>query len=262
MELTLKQIQDYIECPVIYHLKYKAKAKIDQSIKAQFGEQMHKAIASFYYNIMNGQIVTPEYMKNKWNQLWAKDLTIQEIIGRDQKDRHRQLQLIGLKMLVNFLETVSSNPGIPICVDEEFRLPVGKHILKGNWELIRETKGKKKKTIVEIVDFKTHHDNSPSWYMAHMDISITAQVYAFRQLFDAKEDRVIYHFLKNSGEYYATRENVDFIKFSKIINNVATCLENDIIYPRVTESCKSCIYQQACYNWERKQQRRENNVEL
>lgn len=249
MHVTLEQVLDYIECPVIYHLKHRCGIKFRPSVEHDFDETIHKAIASFYTNLMSGKIMTAEQMKNKWDALWAKDLTKQQIIGASTNDPKRILHVKGVEMLVHFHQRAlkGDGPGIPICINEDFSVEIGRHLLTSKWELIREGR-KKGKPIVEVVDFKTL-EKKPSWYMAKQDLSLSAQSLGFRKLFQAKEDRIVFHYIKHGKEYYTSRDSNDIRKFMKIIHQVATSMEKNIIYPRQSIKCKKCRYNAHCWKW-------------
>ncbi len=240
MILSLDDVLVYTECPRKYYLR-SIGIPSQLSAKADFSIKIHKVIYSFYRNMFDGNLPGAEQLKNEWGTLWSKNLSLQDIMFR-KRDEHSDLEMKGLSMLISFHRHAKFNPCVPITVEQNYKVDIGKHQLTGTIELVREVKVDNT-DIIEIVDFKMGEYMPDKFYTDH-DIYLTAQSYAFRKLFEAVENRIVYYFLKNGKVYYTSRD--EFSTFEYTINSIADSIENRVFYPKYSYACKSCPYQHEC----------------
>lgn len=203
---------------------------------------------------MGGRLPTAKQMKDKWANLWSD-----QIENKDEfllKERRRKatkltpvqskLNINGFEMVHNFYHINKDTPGTPIAVDHEYRVPIAGVNIKGKFELIRETIDKSLSTrFIEIVDYKTGSDAVDPFLVTH-DINISIASYAFRNLFQAKEDRLTYHYLKTGKEIYTSRDEKEFDRVKKIVEGVAEGITKGHLYPRHTFMCKTCPVKDVC----------------
>lgn len=247
MELTLDQIHTYLACPLKYQLKYQVGIDGENSESIKYREAVHKTISYFYFSIMGGRIPTAKQMKDKWASLWSEQIENKGdfLLKPKMTQSQSKLNIQGFETIHNFYNLNKDEPGIPIAVDHEFRVPIAGVTITGKFELIRETIDKSRSTrFIEIVDYKT--GNEVDSFLVGHDINISVASYAFRNLFQAKEDRLTYHYLKTGKEIYTSRDDKEFDRLKKVIQGVAEGITKGHLYPRHTFMCKSCPVKDAC----------------
>ncbi len=249
MELTTQQVLTYIDCPIKYALTYNARIKPDtESLHELWSKAMHTAAYYFWYRLMDAKRVTEQEMLDKWESLWYKALGItREDIIFSRRDERVDLGLKGTSILQGFMRNISATPSVPICIAKEFSVPIGDHVISGNFEVVRETKEPGKR-LIEIIDYKTGQ-TIPDQTMVDMDLALSIQSYAFRHMFQAKEQRLTYYYMRHNRSINTVRESLHYRRMIETIKAVADSIQSNIYYPRQTFMCKSCTYKQYCDVW-------------
>lgn len=257
MELNLDQIYAYLHCPLQYQFKYENKIQTVESDTTKFKKAVHKTIAYLYFSIMGGWMPTSKQMKDKWATIWkeSKDehTDLSELLLKERTynikrkpntiDKHITQ---GFELIHNFYYYNKDNHGTPIAVDHEFRVPVSGITMVGNFELIRETLDKSSPNrFIEIVDFKTGNE-ATDMFLVNNDFGLTASSYAFRNLFQSKEDRLTYNYLKTGKEIYTGRVEKHYDRMKATVDGVAEGIANKRFYPRQTFMCKTCPFKETC----------------
>lgn len=257
MELSLQQIYDYLSCPLKYRFRYVNNLEVEEAKYVLFKKYIHKMVYFFYYAVMGGWIPTAKQMKDKWAALWKElqeqpDVT--EFLLKERKPKVAQFKtkesdryhLIGFEMVHHFYRQYKDNPGIPIAVDHEFRVPISGIKVIGKFELIRETiDNQTSNRFIEIVDFKTSTAEVDPFFVKN-DLGLSIMSYAFRNLFQAREDRLTYSYLKSGQEIYTFRGENDFKRMATVIEGVADGVARQKFYPRQGVQCKTCPFKYAC----------------
>lgn len=261
MELTLDQIHTYLQCPTTYYFKYVQGEAEEESESIRYKKTLHKTIDYFYYNLMNGRMVSLKQMKDKFSALWVESgeaaLTLENHIlkerkpieaGRPEAERRRTSKRVvqGMEAIHNFYHFNKEKHGIPIAVNHDFRVPIGGVTVTGKFELIRETlDNSSPNRFIEIVDFKTGTE-ATDLFLVRNDLNLSVMSYAFRNLFQAREDRLTYNYLKSGKEIYTGRGEKEFRRMQATIEGVAEGIANQRFYPRQTFMCKSCPFKKVC----------------
>lgn len=256
MELTLEQIHTYLQCPAAYQFKYEHGIEAEEPESVKYKRAVHKTVNFMYFSVLGGRMPTAKQMKDKWATIWQQekeggiDLTehlLRERITNSPKQGKGDKHIIqGYEMIHNFYHYNKDNIGVPIAVDHEFRVPIAGITIRGNFELIRETVDKSSPNrFIEIVDFKTGNE-ATDMFLVKNDFNLTVMSYAFRNLFQATEDRLTYSYLKTGKEIYTERGEKDFDRMKAVIEGVAEGIANKRFYPRQTFMCKSCPFRDTC----------------
>ncbi len=249
MELSVSQVLSYINCPIRYALEYNARIKPeDDSLHEQWAQAMHTAVYHFWYRLMDAKRITEQEMLDKWESLWYQRLGItKEDIIFSRRDERVELGLRGTGIIQGFMRNMSQTQSVPVCVGKEFSVPIGDHIITGTFEVVRETKESGRR-LVEIIDYKTGQ-TVPDQTMVDMDLALSIQSYAFRHMFQAKEQRLTYYYMRHNRSINTVRESLHYRRMTETIKAVAGSIEANIYYPRQTFMCKSCMYKQYCDVW-------------
>lgn len=258
MNLTIPEIQTYLYCPYQYKLRYVDGLDQEKEGSRAYKEAMHKAIYSFYYALLDGRILTPKQMKDKWASIWAEyrysgeDL-VQSLFEERQVLKYRSYEIDkrdynmeGFKSLMDFHRKNNKNPGVPIAINHDYRVSIDGINVSGTFELVRELNDKDKQNrFIDIVDFRMGNEMSDPMLL-QQDLHSTVASYAFRNLFQKKEDRMVLSFLKKGTEYEVHKTEEDYNRMKSIIKGVANGIERKEFYPRHTFLCKSCPVKEIC----------------
>lgn len=256
MELTLDQIHTYLQCPASYNFKYGMSLDGEESTTIAYSKALHKTVSYFYFNLMGGLLPSAKQMKDKWATLWNEhkngptdltDVLLKERLWKSNRKETIDKQIVqGMEAIHNFYHFNKDNPGTPIAVDHEFRVPIAGVTIKGKFELIRESIDKSTSNrFIEIVDFKTGNEATDLFLVNH-DLNLTIMSYAFRNLFQSEEDRLTFSYLKTGKEIYTLRSDKEFDRMKAVIAGVAEGIANNRFYPRQTFMCKSCPFKNTC----------------
>jgi CRISPR/Cas system-associated exonuclease Cas4 (RecB family) len=255
MELHVDELHAYLNCPLKYRFKHVNKIEVKKGKGALFKEALHKTIFSFYFALMGERLMTGKQMKDKWASVWGEmrgerqeldEFLFESSNGKEKKNKNDKYNIQGFEMVHNFHHYNKDNPGVPIAVNLEYRVPIGGVTLVGNFELIREKVDKiTQKRFIEIVDFKTGVEQTDP-FLVNTDINLTIASYAFRNLFQSKEDRMTYHYLKTGKEIYTKRTEKDYKRLEAIVSGVAKGIRDEQFYPRQSFMCKTCELKDIC----------------
>jgi CRISPR/Cas system-associated exonuclease Cas4 (RecB family) len=255
MELSLDQIHTYLQCPAQYNFKYEKNIPSEETDSVKYSKAIHKTISYFYFSASGGWLPTAKQMKDKWAKIWQDEkdgpIDLSEALLKERgfykKDRTVDKHIVqGYEAIHNFYHYNKDNIGTPIAVDHEFRVPIAGVTVTGKFELIRESLDKlSPNRFIEIVDFKTGNETT-DMFLVNNDLNLTVMSYAFRNLFQAKEDRLTYNYMKTGKEIYTSREDKHFDRMKATIEGVAEGIANKRFYPRQTFMCKSCPFKDTC----------------
>ncbi len=252
--ITVEQLLDYTFCPLMYKFKHIDKNKVflkdDGTLNfkilgPKFVRDLHVMAYYLFNYIQDGTFPSPARMKQRWSVVWGQSRTKEEIIffTGPWADQRRQLERKGTQAILDMLDMFQDNPGKVLMVGSNYTVDIEGFKLSGTFELVRLLR-ENNKTITEIVDFKVE-ERLMSNHIRH-DLEITAASYAYRKLFNKKEDRVAYHDLVTGTIYYTKRDKEDYIRLLRVIENVYKAIETNIYYPVMDERCYKCSYQEPC----------------
>lgn len=252
MEITIDELYTYLHCPAKYDFKFNQQMEAKEQQSILFKEALHKTIYYFFFSVMNERMPTLAQLKDKWAhtylEVFGETFDKNDIFKTTQvqKNRRDPLQIKGIEMLHNFYHFNKDNPGVPIAVNQEYRVPVGNLVIKGTFELVREivdpANGRR---YIELVDFKTT-DKSLDYFAVKNDLSLTIASFAFRNLFRAKEDRTKYHYMNTGRDIIVPKDERDYKRLEAIVSGVSRGIVEQHYYPRQTYMCRTCEFKEIC----------------
>lgn len=263
MEISLDEIHTYLACPLKYQMQHIDKMGSTPIKAVLYKKAIHKTIYHYFFAAMNGWIPKLSQMKDKWANVWEETMgdgrnPIDDLLsvrlpkmenhkGRTfQRPPEDKMRIAGLEMIHNFYHFNKDNPGNIIAVDMDYRVPIGGLIVTGKFELIREiVDSQDGKRYIEIVDFKTT-DDAVDPFLIKNDFNLTIASYAFRNLFQATEDRVKYHYMKTGKDIIIQKNENDFKRMKAVINGIAEAIKGGHFYPRQSFMCKTCEMKDLC----------------
>lgn len=231
MVLKEKELFEYIYCPLRYKLL--ANGNIFDEQKS-FKKLCYEAINSYYNAKTNGLKADANTLKRKWDSIASNNTSI--LNPKKVLDGwgllYRAYEYIDLYN-VNFTAVnYSYNIEIPetgVCLSGV----LDPFIIRDNYVEIFITCFDKQMPERLDIDTKLKH---------------TIDAYVIKKLYN--KDVVINYYVPAQGKTIQTlRSTNDFKKFESIIKNVGKAINANIIYPRETFMCSTCVARPICKAW-------------
>lgn len=244
MRVDVQSIYTFLACPLKYRFRYVEGLPAPPAPTLEsYSEALHQVIYTYFRRRSEGK-VTFAVLKRAWGEVWyKKSMSLEEAAWREQSSR-RAMEVNGLEMLYEFFVRESQRDYAVLVVDYPFAINFGRHVIEGKFELVKEHEGG-----VEIVDFKVGK-RTPDESEASLDLGLTIQSYAFRSLFNAAENRLLYYVLKNGLELPTKRTRDHHRQLLFLLDRMEAMLEQNLIYPRYSYECSNCVYRRPCARWE------------
>ena len=232
MDLSEKELFEYINCPVYYDLAYNKHIPLKENISMQ--TLLDKVTHYFYSNLINGKVCSMDELKKKWDSICSKN--------KDYIDTKKNLE--GINYIVNFARyIVDYKPNI-VDFQRYYEINIDNILFSGNIDIINLLPNKK----IELLSHR-FNNKAPNQIELDKKIKYTIDAYVLKELYglEVSAIKIIHH--KNNTEYITTRSNTDFDRLSSCITNVAKAIENNIYYPKDNVFCTGCYYKEYCRYW-------------
>lgn len=250
MDIDIKEVIDYCQCPMLYKLKYcspELKTKYI-NILEKYDHDIHKTIYSFFASIQENRSTSIGVLTHIWGKLWIGNKSMHDIIYADTtswRDTQNERRKKGISTILNIFNMYKNSPGLPLVINKQYKVPITKSInLTGTWEIIRETQSDNTK-VIEIIDYRVD-DKFHNKINLHHDLEMSAASYAFREIFITNEDRIIYYGLEKNKIQHTSRDKDDYEILKHTVKCVATAIHNKLFYACPDSRCYSCSYKGVC----------------
>jgi CRISPR/Cas system-associated exonuclease Cas4 (RecB family) len=221
IEATAHQIATFLYCPRKYYFEEKMKAYMP---KDEYQEAMQQCISYFWWKRLEGHCLSIFELKNRWASLYKT---------RDN------LAIMGADELWNFFQVFGEDRSNLHYVDFVEPVEIAGHRITPRIDVIR-SQGRKE---IDLLDFRFGKKEKTELALA-MDVEITIASYAFRKLMKRTEDKTIVFYTRRGRTFNVRRSKVDFDNLERIIDDVASCIENNNYTPR--GDCNGCEYSKLC----------------
>ena len=231
MVLKEKELFEYIYCPLRYKLLANGNTFDEQK---SFKKLCYEAINSYYNAKSNGLKADANTLKRKWDSIASNNTSV--LNPKKVLDGwgllYRAYEYIDLYN-VNFTAVnYSYNIEIPetgVCLSGV----LDPFIIRDNYVEIFITCFDKQMPERLDIDTKLKH---------------TIDAYVIKKLYN--KDVVINYYVPAQGKTIQTlRSTNDFKKFESIVKNVGKAINANIIYPRETFMCSTCVARPMCKAW-------------
>ena len=231
MELKEKELFEYLKCSLRYEL---IKKGIDIGSERSYKKLASKTINQWLASKCNGMKADSITLKKKWDKVAQEntDILNPKKILEGWGLLYRTYEYVTLNRL-NFTE---------VNLAYSIEIPGTKIKLTGQLPPMID-----RENYIEL--FIVSFDKAiPDRVTIDMMLKHTIDAYAIREMFN--KDVVITYYVPAQGKTMQTLRSVkDFTRLKSILTNVGICLENNIIYPRETFLCTSCIVRDLCKSW-------------
>lgn len=231
MELKEQELFEYIYCPLRYQL-IKNGNTFNES--KSFKKLCYETINSFYNSRCNDPKTDSNVLKRKWDSIASKNtitLTPKKTLeGWGLLYRaYEYVNLYDVQFTAVNHSYIIEIPETGVCLTGV----LDPFIIKDNYVEIFITSFDKQMPERLDIDTKLKH---------------TIDAYVIKQLYN--KNTVINYYVPSQGKTIQTlRSTDDFKKFESIIKNVGAAINANIIYPRGTFMCNSCMARPLCKAW-------------
>jgi len=238
--LSYSQIALYLECPLLYKLRYlDGEAREGTPAALVFGSAIHKALAKFYTDVMDGEPFVLAGFLKAFEEAWSDAVEEREVVFGEGED-FVSLLALGKEMLKVFARSVMPPKVIAVEVPFEFWL---EHPQTGEDSSV---------PIRDVIDLIEEDENGTIWVVDHKtagrayseqqiagDLQMLIYAAAVKQL-DVVEDRDLMlrlDVLTKSKKpqflrYPMYRDDHDIARLFEIVEGVWRAIEAEAFYPR------------------------------
>lgn len=251
--VTPKGLKDFQTCALLY--KYRHEDQLLEKIQSRdlvaerFENTIKEIVYYFFYKKQGGYAPSYSSLLNRWEKLWfSEDVSHYDIITEKHESAYGNNASLTTKaaaILMSFHKNFSDQDFIPISINDECVVPIGRTAkLKYVFDVIL-AKGKKYYVIKFLFNYKTSHQ-----HMYEVDFAAMKHAYSFKNPTKIKETRFGYIDFAQPKiffeEYDVDDEDVMALEFwtEEIVNEEA-------FVPRrgLTWYCKKCPYDKPCSKW-------------
>jgi hypothetical protein len=231
MVIKEKEFFEYLKCPLRYVMLTNG-ADIDG--KKSVNQFIYSVVKHMYIHTLDNPISNPKIFQNKWDSICPNN---REIINPKNV-------IEGWGLIYRAYEYVKYNNIRFMDVDMQYNLEIpGTGVtLIGQLDPIID-KGDHIEVLISSFSKKLPEKIDIDTKLKH-----TIDAYVLHQMF--KKDVIIkYHSYPLNKDIYTLRNKKDYDRLETIIKNVGIAISNNIIYPRDTYMCSSCVAREMCRAW-------------
>lgn len=232
MNIKEKEFFEYIKCPLRYSF---IKNGLDIGEDKTFKRLTYSAINHYYAARTNGMKSDVNSLKRKWDNICQQN---QDVINPKKV-------LEGWGMLYRTYEYIEMNniKFMDVNTAYSIEVPGTKLCITGQLDPIID-----RGNHIEI--FVTCFDKVvPDRLTIDSMLKHTIHAYAIKKMFN--KDVVVNYYVPAQGKCVQTlRASKDFTRLESIVKNIGKAIDSNIIYPRETFLCTSCLARDLCKAWD------------
>jgi RecB family exonuclease len=265
MRISASTIRSWMSCPLQAKFKTIEERPRKLNAKTSFGTCVHDALE--FYNLTGDIDKAIERFKTTWEN---PELLKAKPDSWPKGTSFGQLKQKGIELLSLYHKKNIWDKRDIISAEHKFCVPFGDHELSGIVDLIEARKLSKKITELTIVDYKTAAKR-PYGDDLRLDIQFTVYYYAslqpefwigydderykgmpnglelYEEFQDSPRKVVWYHLLDNKELDAGPRDEEDFGRLYRCVEEIAKAIDNDVYVPNISgSSCIWCDYTDIC----------------
>ena len=233
--MTEQQMYDYINCPVLYNLKYVKNIAIES--QPTIKELLSKTSVNMFTRMYAGQSPSLDKLKSRWDNI------CEGIVGTDKRFSREKLAA-GMGMLHKAFMWVSDQKFEVLELEAKYTIRLSECEMTGMTGIFV---GNKQTGSIEllILDFgETMTDQT----FVDLKLKYSLDAYVFYQLHKKVISGIRVHNVKNNRDFLSIRSKDDYKRVETTINNAAKGIKNEIWYPREI-GCHFCKAASYCKGW-------------
>lgn len=228
MQLSYSRISTFVNCGLLYRLKYIEKISARPKPHLGFGRILHSTLDKFYsldthYPSMNDLL---RIYKGYWKT------------GSDAYNRHYDR---GFNILQKYYELNIDDYDKALYVEQPFSIPIGSHMLSGRFDRVDRIGDDD----YEIIDYKAAK-NIPTQSEINADLQLGIYALAFK-LTTGKIPLVSFYFLPENVKVTSRRTEQSIYRMKAGLDSIVNRLMSGEHYdPSEGDECKWCDYKGYC----------------
>lgn len=232
INITDKQLFDYITCPAYYDMKYNKGIKTEEKVTMQ--KLLDKVTRYFFTNLLNKRICTMDELKRKWDKVCEQN--------KDFINSKRNLE--GMNYIINFARWAANNNIVLADFESDYTIRVGDTSVKGTLGPVAALPGRKCELLSPRFSSREPEQND-----IDKKLKYTLDCLAFKEAYNHSISavKVIHH--KNNKEFITNRTQLDYDRLTSTINGVANGIQAKAFYPRESVFCSNCDLKLYCKYW-------------
>ncbi len=214
----------------------------------KYEDTMHDALVYFLHDFMDGGYVSPRAIKLYWGTNWVKEKLVSNIIGKKSSvNTYDTLRKQGITCITNMIEFMNMGYQFPLMVDKQYEVPLTKKVmLTGMFDYIREYSDDKDMQSKRFQALKFDYGGNSTHFVAKHDLSLIANDYAFKVLFDNTNEQTGYIKLTTGTVFYTGHSLQDIELLKNIVLTTIKAIKGEIFIPSLNNKCVKCKYRKIC----------------
>lgn len=247
MRISVKEIKDYIKCPLYYKFVHVDNFPQDRSLDDCYKEYIKLSIFFYYFSLIEKKEKPLQLVLKKWESLWFSD-SMQSSFQKDILDSKSNDAVI---ILTNFFKKIARERITPIATNLPYEIifegDENIHVT-GDIDLIKIVNDRTRQSETQIVSLCISY-HRPNHFMARNNLELSLASCAFRRDFKTKESKIVIDHVRSKEQTITSRSGGDFIRAEKIIRNIYKGINERVFYPTESKiSCSYCKFKLFCIN--------------
>ncbi len=239
LQLSFRQIDDYLTCPYKYRYIHVLRVPVLRDHRVAYGAALHEAVQEYNRRRARHQPVTAEDLIAHFERAWVNE----GFLSREHEDQRMEA---GRGALRRFFEHQQAGGTVPTFVEREFRFSVQGNLLRGRWDRVDVRAGE-----VVIIDFKSTDVRTQQDADRRAKDSEQLSIYAlaYEAVFGRLPDRVELHFLGRDvvvGQARKTAADVAAVRAMILEAASGIRAQRFIATPDPYRACPYCAFNQIC----------------
>ena len=234
MQLTERQLYDYMKCPIYYQGAYQyGLTPIEQpSMNKLLGKVAHAFCAQLAAQVVPSR----SDVEKMWSRVCKKN---SEYIT-DKKVVEGLTVLMQMYRWAEDKQLMIGSTDVPYSIVFKKENPIE---LIGKIDIVAITPDKEMELL--IIDFDRR---LPDRAVMDMKLKYTMDAFAFKKLMN-KDVGIHVHHVRSAQDFFTFRAADDFLRLESAVTTIGKCIEDEVFYPRENAFCSSCDMRNYCRAW-------------
>jgi hypothetical protein len=247
VRISIREMRDYVKCPLYYKLKHIDEIPEDRKIEEYFREYFKLAMYFFYFSLIEKKPKSFDLMMKRWGELWFSSEMVEMFPEDDLKEKSND----AVSMMNAFFKKYGSEASVPVAVNMQYEaIFQGKENLHvtGEIDLVKILNDRTNRRETVLVKFSLAK-NYPDNFLLKNNVELSVASYAFRSNFKEKEDKLILQTVRGTEDTPTLRTGMDYSRAERSIRNICTGIREGVFYPAPSQmTCPNCSYRLFCLN--------------
>ncbi len=234
LNLSFRQINDYLTCPQKYKYIHVLRVPILQHHSVAYGRALHEAISEYLIGKKDGRVVTLGDMLARYESCWVSQ-------GFFTREHEEQRFLVGKKALEDFHAREEAGGVMPDMIEQDFAFMVDGNKVIGRYDRIDPGP--------VIVDYKSSEVRTQQDADRRAGESLQLSLYAlgYRETYGVTPRAVELRFLEAGLVGRATVQPRDLTKArEKVLEAAAGIRQRNLDAKPTFMACRFCAYREIC----------------